>query len=44
VYAWSTGNTGTAGRFYARVRHIDGCRSYTSDTVRAIRYQPPGRT
>jgi hypothetical protein len=37
VYAWSTGNTGTEGRFYARVRHITGCRADTSDTVVARR-------
>ncbi|NYD42606.1 hypothetical protein [Nocardioides panaciterrulae] len=34
---WSTGNTGTPGRFYAKVRHIDGCRADTSPTIRASR-------
>lgn len=37
VYAWSTGTTGTAGRFYARVKPIDGCRGDTSNTIRARR-------
>lgn len=37
VYAWSTGNTGTEGRFYARVRHIAGCKGATSSTVVAKR-------
>ncbi|MGZ4443955.1 MAG: hypothetical protein ACXVXC_12395 [Nocardioidaceae bacterium] len=37
VYAWSTGNTGTPGRFYARVRHITGCQGDTSPTIRALR-------
>jgi len=37
VYAWSTGNTGTEGRFYARVRRIDGCKGHTSKTIRAER-------
>ena len=37
VYRWSTGNTGTEGRFYARVRHIPGCRAATSPTIRATR-------
>lgn len=37
VYRWSTGNTGTEGRFYARVRHIPGCRGDTSPTIRATR-------
>jgi hypothetical protein len=36
VYRWSTGNTGTEGRFYAKVRPIDGC---TGDTSRTIRVQ-----
>lgn len=36
-YEWSTGNTGTPGRFYARVRHIDGCQADTSPTIRARR-------
>ena len=37
VYRWSTGNTGTESRFYAKVRHIDGCRGDTSPTIRAVR-------
>jgi hypothetical protein len=37
VYRWSTGNTGTEGRFYARVRHIDGCKGDTSKTIHAKR-------
>ena len=37
VAEWSTGNTGTAGRFYAKVRHTDGCRGDTSPTIRAKR-------
>ncbi len=34
---WSTGNTGTPGRFHAKVRHTDGCRGDTSPTIRAQR-------
>ncbi|QWZ07316.1 hypothetical protein KRR39_17870 [Nocardioides panacis] len=37
VYRWSTGNTGTEGRFYARVRHVIGCKADTSPTIRATR-------
>lgn len=37
VYEWSTGNTGTPGRFYARVRAIEGCKGDTSPTIRAQR-------
>jgi uncharacterized cupredoxin-like copper-binding protein len=37
VYTWSTGTTGTPGRFYARVKPIDGCKGDTSPTVRAQR-------
>lgn len=37
VYRWSTGNTGTEGRFYARVRHVPGCQAATSATIRATR-------
>ena len=37
VYTWSTGTTGTEGRFYARVKPIDGCKGDTSPTVRAQR-------
>ena len=36
-YEWSTGTTGTPGRFYARVRHIDGCKADLSPTIRARR-------
>ena len=36
-YEWSTGNTGTPGRFYARVRQIEGCQGDTSRTIRAQR-------
>jgi hypothetical protein len=36
-YAWSTGTTGTPGRFYARVKSIEGCKGDTSPTVRAHR-------
>ena len=34
---WSTGNTGTPGRFYAKVRHTAGCQGDTSPTIRARR-------
>ena len=37
VYTWSTGTTGTPGRFYARVKPIQGCEGDTSPTVRAQR-------
>jgi hypothetical protein len=37
VYRWSTGNTGTEGKFYARVRAIQGCLGATSRTVTATR-------
>jgi hypothetical protein len=37
VYAWSTGNTGTEGKFFARVRHIPGCKAATSPTIVAKR-------
>jgi hypothetical protein len=37
VGTWSTGNTGTPGRFYAKVRHTAGCQGDTSPTVRARR-------
>jgi hypothetical protein len=36
-YEWSTGNTGTAGKFYAVVRHITGCKGDSSPTIRAVR-------
>jgi hypothetical protein len=34
---WSTGNTGTEGRFYARVRKTDSCAGDSSPTIRATR-------
>ncbi len=34
-YEWSTGNTGTPGRFYAKIRRTDRCKGDTSRTVRA---------
>ena len=37
VYRWSTGTTGTPGRFHAVVRHIPGCKADSSPTVRAVR-------
>ena len=37
VYRWNTGNTGTEGRFYAKVRRIEGCKADTSKTIRAVR-------
>jgi hypothetical protein len=37
VGEWSTGTTGTEGRFYARVKPIEGCKGDTSDTIRAVR-------
>ncbi len=36
-YEWSTGNTGTPGKFYAKVRPKQGCRGDTSPTIRARR-------
>jgi hypothetical protein len=33
VYEWSTGNTGTAGKFYAKVRRTAKCKGDTSPTV-----------
>ena len=35
--SWSTGNTGTAGRFYAKVRATTKCKGDTSPTIRARR-------
>ncbi|WP_299050039.1 hypothetical protein [uncultured Nocardioides sp.] len=35
--AWDTGNTGTEGRFYARVAPSPGCQGDTSPTIRAER-------
>lgn len=37
VYQWSTGNTGTEGRFYAKVRATRDCAGDTSPTIRAVR-------
>ena len=37
TYTWSTGNTGTPGRFYAKVRRTATCGFDTSATVRAVR-------
>lgn len=37
VGTWSTGNTGTPGRFYAKVRQTTGCQGDTSPTIRARR-------
>lgn len=36
-YTWSTGNTGTEGRFYARVKATAQCRAAQSGVVRAQR-------
>lgn len=36
-YVWSTGNTGTEGRFYAKVKATPDCRGATSGVVRAQR-------
>ncbi len=35
--SWSTGNTGTEGRFYAKVRATSACKGDTSKTIRAQR-------
>lgn len=35
--SWNTGNTGTAGRFYAKVKPTANCQGDTSPTVRAQR-------
>jgi hypothetical protein len=35
--SWSTGNTGTAGKFYAKVKATTTCRGDTSPTIRATR-------
>ncbi|CUR60334.1 exported hypothetical protein [metagenome] len=37
VAEWSTGNTGTPGRFYAVVRAKTGCQGDKSPTIRAVR-------
>lgn len=36
-YAWSTGNTGTEGRFYARLKATSECKGATSRVIRAQR-------
>lgn len=38
-YVWSTGNTGTPGRFYAKVGSTPGCKMDVSPTIRVVR--PP---
>jgi hypothetical protein len=35
--SWSTGTTGTAGRFYAKVKATARCKGDTSPTIRATR-------
>lgn len=35
--SWNTGNTGTPGRFYAKVRATARCQGDTSPTIRARR-------
>jgi hypothetical protein len=35
--SWSTGNTGTEGKFYAKVRATTRCQGDTSPTIRARR-------
>lgn len=37
VGVWDTGNTGIAGRFYAKVKASADCRGATSPTIRAVR-------
>jgi hypothetical protein len=36
-YVWSTGNTGTEGRFYAKVGAKKGCKMDLSPTIRVQR-------
>lgn len=36
VGVWSTGNTGTPGKFYAKVRRTALCRADTSPTIKAV--------
>ena len=36
-WTWSTGNTGTEGKFYAKVGKKPGCRKDFSKTIRATR-------
>jgi hypothetical protein len=35
--SWDTGNTGTAGKFYAKVNATTQCRAASSPTIRAHR-------
>jgi hypothetical protein len=35
--SWSTGQTGTAGKFYAKIRATTQCKGDTSPTIRAHR-------
>ena len=37
VWVWSTGNTGTEGKFYAKVAHKTGCKRAFSKTIVAKR-------
>jgi hypothetical protein len=37
VGVWSTGNTGIAGRFYAKVTKTSSCKGAVSTTIRAAR-------
>jgi hypothetical protein len=36
-YVWSTGNTGTEGRFFAKVAAKPGCKADVSPTIRVRR-------
>jgi len=36
-YVWSTGNTGTEGRFYAKVGAKPGCKMDVSPTITVVR-------
>ena len=36
VGVWSTGNTGTEGKFYAKVKRTPLCRAATSPTIKAV--------
>jgi hypothetical protein len=37
VGEWSTGNTGTGGRFYSKVKRSPECRGDTSPTIHVTR-------
>lgn len=37
VGQWSTGNTGMAGRFYAKVKKTTTCRGAVSPTIKVVR-------